>query len=764
DFFGFESKADTLAGFERRISESIPPFQPDGSKSISLFEALQTAAIRGQMKFEAEIQLNEEKCNIIVELIRIQYENNFAIVCYIFDVSEIHKRELALQYAQEVNELQLTKLGLVVHASKIGLWDMVIEAGDTDKPIIHATWSDEFRYMLGYSDETDFPNDIAVLMQALHPDDLQRTTEAFMRHLTDKTGTIPFDIEFQLKTMSGEYVFFHANGETIHDDEANPIRVAGALVDITESKNLLLLKEQQRIEADEASKSKSAFLANMSHEIRTPMNAIIGMTTIAKGSSEIERKDYAIQKIEDASNHLLGIINDILDVSKIESGKFDLSPTEYRFENMLQRVVTINNYRIDQKLLHLSVHIDKNIPRVMYGDEQRLAQVITNLLSNAVKFTPEQGFITIDTRLVDELDDICTLRISVSDSGIGISQEQQAKLFQSFQQADNSTSRKFGGTGLGLAISKSIVEMMDGEIWIESELGKGASFIFTIKVKRIADREPTAPNWVDLRILAVDDDPLALEYLKEVITGFGAICDVSKSGEDALKLIERSGIYDIYLVDYRLPGMNGIALTRRLRAQHASSDKKASVVLVSAVEWSTVEEEAKDAKIDSFITKPIFPSAIVDVVNSLIGANRQEVETPEQEVISYEGKHILLVEDVEINREIVMTLLEPTMITIDNAEDGVEAIEMFTAAPEQYDLIFMDIQMPNMDGYEATQRIRALDIPNAKTIPIIAMTANVFREDIEKCIDSGMDDHVGKPINIEDLLSKLHSYIGRSDI
>jgi signal transduction histidine kinase/DNA-binding response OmpR family regulator len=512
-------------------------------------------------------------------------------------------------------------------------------------------------------------------------------------------------------------------------------------------------------EAQGATQAKSAFLANMSHEIRTPMNAIIGMTTIAKGTEDVERKDYAISKIEDASNHLLGVINDILDVSKIESGKFDLSPTEFRFENMLQRVVTINNYRVSQRQQQLRVHIDKAIPKIMFGDEQRLAQIITNLLSNAVKFTPEKGSINIDAKFMGEENNMCAIQVAVTDSGIGISPEQQAKLFQSFQQAESSTARKFGGTGLGLAISKSIVEMMGGKIWIESELGKGASFIFTVLMRPVSDKEATLPDWREIRILAVDDDPITLEYFKEIVVSCGAACDTVQGGENALKLIERNGEYDIYFIDYRMPGMSGIELTRLLKARETDT-KKISVVMMSATDWSTIEEEAQQAGIDQFISKPMFPSYIVDAVHTIIGVDKQEMDTAKSSVVvKYEGRHILLAEDVEINREIVLALLEPTLISIDCAEDGEQVVRMFSDAPGKYDMIFMDVQMPNMDGHEATRRIRAAEASSFKRIPIIAMTANVFREDVEKCLESGMDDHVGKPLDFDEVLKILKTYL-----
>jgi PAS domain S-box-containing protein len=397
--------------------------------------------------------------------------------------------------------------------------------------------------------------------------------------------------------------------------------------------NITERKEMEE-QALSASRAKSSFLANMSHEIRTPINAIIGMTTIGKSAEDTERKDYCFSKIEGASSHLLGLVNDILDMSKIEANKFDLSPIEFNFEKMIQSAVNVVNFRIDEKQQKLTIKIDKDIPKNLIADDQRLIQVVTNLLSNAVKFTPEQGSISLEAKFLDEKDGLCTIKTAVKDTGIGISPEQQKELFNSFQQAETSTTRKFGGTGLGLAISKSIVEMMGGKIWIESELGKGAAFIFTIQAKKSEE----------------------------------ANAEVNSAERDAKN---------------EEPDINGI----------------------------------------------------------------------------FAGHHILLVEDVEINREIVLALFEPTQLDIDCAENGAQAVRKFTANPDKYELIFMDIQMPQMDGYEATRTIRAMDIPKAKTIPIIAMSANVFREDVEKCLEAGMNSHIGKPLNFVEVIEKLKSYL-----
>jgi len=398
---------------------------------------------------------------------------------------------------------------------------------------------------------------------------------------------------------------------------------------------ILVRIDRGRNKADAESKQKSVFLANMSHEIRTPMNAIIGMTALGRSAKGSERKDYCLSRIDDASHYLLGVINDILDMSKIEANKLELSPTEFDFRKMLRSVVDVSSFRVDEKKQVLTVTIDKGIPATLVGDEQRLAQVVSNLLSNSVKFTPELGSINLVAHLVEKKGENCLVQISVSDTGIGISSEQQDSLFRAFSQAESSTTRKYGGTGLGLSICKSIVGMMRGEIEVESELGRGSTFVVTVPLK----------------------------------------------GSNA--------------------GATGKAAHKKARHEDEPAD--------------------------------------------VTGA--------------FGGRRILLAEDVELNREIVVSLLEPTRLEIVCAENGLEATRKFAESPEDYDMILMDLQMPEMDGYEATRRIRAMNAPNARTIPIIALTANVFREDVDRCIEAGMNGHLGKPLDYETIMNKLRDHL-----
>jgi CheY-like chemotaxis protein/two-component sensor histidine kinase len=498
----------------------------------------------------------------------------------------------------------------------------------------------------------------------------------------------------------------------------------------------------------------------MSHEMRTPLNAIIGMTTIGRTAQTIERKNYALDKVQDASTHLLGVINDVLDMSKIEANKLELSPVEFNFEKMLQRVLTVINFRMEEKRHNFIVNIDSKMPGFIIGDDQRLAQVITNLLSNAVKFTTEGGEIELKVSVLGRVSEMHELRIEVRDSGIGISPEQQSHLFKAFGQADSGTSRTFGGTGLGLAISKRIVELMNGHIWVESELGKGAKFIFTV-IMRCSDKpldsllDPNI-NKSAINILAVSGDQKTRDYFTDTFKSLGIKCDIAQDGSEANYMTRAS--YDLYFIDSHIHDIDCVELTRIIK----NKNEKAVVIIIASIsDWAAIEDSAVQAGADKHMLKPLFTPLIIDCINE----NSAKVHGHPADISTkgdFEGKHILLAEDIEINREIIISLLEGSGLEIDCAKNGLEALEMVKAAPGKYDLIFMDMQMPQMDGLEATRQIRALPSPEAAKLPVIAMTANVFKEDIEQCMAAGMDDHIGKPINVEEVYGKLRNFIHHS--
>jgi len=529
--------------------------------------------------------------------------------------------------------------------------------------------------------------------------------------------------------------------------------------------------EMAREEAERANLAKSEFLSNMSHEMRTPLNAIIGMVTIATKAASMERKSYCLERIAAASSHLLGLINDVLDMSKIEANMMRLSLASFDFEEMIREAVNVVKLHMSEKRQNFSVFLDGTIPATLVGDSQRLVQVLTNLLSNAAKFTPKGGNIRLAAYLEEEACGTNVIRVEVSDTGIGISEEHRAGLFSPFLQADSGISRKFGGTGLGLAISSRLVEMMGGRIWLESEFGKGSTFSFTFRAKWGEGRNrhilPRKVDWSGARLLVVDDDPDFLEHFHSSLVWHGISCDIASDGESALETISRNDSpYDAFFIDWKMPGMDGIELASRIRKQAGGSPPR--IILISASDQEVIEADMPGCRVDHFLQKPLFNLDIVNCLNKCFGDETCEDEEPQGGgTEDFSGLRLLIVDDIELNREIVISFLEDTGMAIDCAENGLVAVEMVREAKEPYDMIFMDLQMPEMDGYEATRRIRQFEEAQLKRglefrhVPIVAMTANVFREDIEKCLKVGMDNHIGKPVTVEDIMEKLNMHLGQ---
>jgi signal transduction histidine kinase/CheY-like chemotaxis protein/HPt (histidine-containing phosphotransfer) domain-containing protein/HAMP domain-containing protein len=516
--------------------------------------------------------------------------------------------------------------------------------------------------------------------------------------------------------------------------------------------------------AEEATEMKSMFLANMSHEIRTPMNAIIGLAHLAlRTQLSPKQRDY-VSKVHNAGTSLLGIINDVLDFSKIEAGKLDVETAPFSLDDVISSVTTLTGQKAHEKGLEFLADVPPSVPTDLVGDSLRLGQILTNLVNNAVKFT-ERGEIRLKAECLERTGEKVQLRFSVRDTGIGMSREQAARLFQPFTQADMSTTRQHGGTGLGLTISRKLVEMMGGRIWIETEPGAGSSFIFTVWLGIGAEsgRGRILPAQLRrLHVLVVDDNSAAREILVDALTGLTGQVDTVSTGTEAVAAVADHAAeqpYDLIFMDWRMPGMDGLQATQRIK-DNAALAKQPSVVLVTAFGREEVREEAERLGVDGYLQKPVTKSMLVDTLITIFAPDAQETGHAVADADSnrLRGVRVLLAEDNEINQQIAVELLEGAGASVDVAKNGREAVEKLTetGAESRYDAVLTDLQMPIMDGFQATARIRA-DARFA-TLPIIAMTAHATVEERQRCLDAGMNDHIAKPIDPESLFETIARY------
>ncbi|MBL9176096.1 MAG: response regulator [Verrucomicrobiales bacterium] len=516
-----------------------------------------------------------------------------------------------------------------------------------------------------------------------------------------------------------------------------------------------------KAKAEEATEMKSMFLANMSHEIRTPMNAIIGLSHLAlKTPLNARQRDY-ISKVHNAGTSLLTIINDILDFSKIEAGRLELEMTEFAIDDVLESVTTLTAQRAHEKGLEFIAELAPSLPETLRGDPLRLGQILTNLVNNAIKFT-ERGEVRLGIDLVEQTGKKVNLRFSVRDTGIGLTREQAARLFQPFTQADMSTTRKHGGTGLGLTICRRLVELMGGRIWVESEPGAGSTFLFTawFEPGTASSSRPRIPEQLPrLRVLVVDDHAAAREVLTDSLKTIAGEVDVAASGEEAIRAVENHDAvrpYDLVLMDWRMPGMDGLEATRRIK-ESLHLRHPPAVVMVTAFGREEVRDEAERLKIDGFLLKPVTKSMLVDTLVSLFAPARSETARASaagrESAASLQGIRVLLAEDNEINRQIAVELLEGAGASVSVAHHGREAVDRLNADPEMADLVLMDLQMPEMDGHQATAHLRA--DPRLARLPIIAMTAHATVEERQRCLDEGMNDHVSKPVDPDQLFAAV---------
>ena len=515
--------------------------------------------------------------------------------------------------------------------------------------------------------------------------------------------------------------------------------------------------------AEEANKAKTAFLSNMSHEIRTPMNAIIGLDNIAlndPGLSDVTREH--LEKIGTSAHHLLGIINDILDMSRIESGRMMVKSEEFSFAKALAQVNTIIGGQCRDKGIHYECRISGEVQDYYIGDDMKLRQVMINILGNAVKFTPEGGTVTFTVEEAARFSGKTTLRLIIRDTGIGMSSEFLPKLFDAFAQEDSTTTSRYGSTGLGMPITKSIVELMNGHIEVESEKGKGTTFTVTVTLidadHRAEGTEAGTLSPEEMCVLVIDDDPVACEHARLVLGQVGISCDTALSGRTGLDMVKlrhaRREPYNLILVDWKMPEMDGLETTRKIRA--AVGDET-PVIILTSYNWDDIEAEARAAGVDSFVSKPLFAGTVMDEFREAFRTKRAKLA---EETADLAGRRVLLAEDVDINAEIMMMVLSMREIDVDHAANGRIATEKFAESePGYYAAILMDMRMPEMDGLEAARIIRAMDRPDAKTIPIIALTANAFDEDVQRSMQAGLDAHLSKPVEPEVLFRTLEGLV-----
>ncbi len=516
--------------------------------------------------------------------------------------------------------------------------------------------------------------------------------------------------------------------------------------------------------ANQANVAKTTFLSSMSHEIRTPMNAIIGLDSIALKEPDLSSKirEY-LEKIGTSARHLLGIINDILDMSRIESGRMVLKNEEFSFGDMLEQINTMVGGQCRDKGLKYECTLAKNISDFYIGDELKLKQVLINILGNAIKFTDKGGTISFSVEEVAHFEDKSTLRFVVKDTGIGIDEEYLPKIFEPFSQEDSGTSNAYGGTGLGMAIAKNIVETMNGNISVKSKKAVGSQFTVNVTLRNSQKTADSVKgkkiNVNDLSVLIVDDDPIACEHAKLVLEEVGISAEISLSGREAIEKIRlkraRHELYNILMIDLKMPDEDGIKVTRQVRELIGN---EAAIIILTSYSWDDVIEEAMAAGVDRFMAKPLFASTVVKEFHQAL--EQKNLNEPEKKLAELEGRKILLAEDMPVNAEIMIMILSMRGMEVEHAPNGQEAVNAFANSAENYfDAVLMDIRMPIMDGLKATETIRELNRPDAKKVPIIAMTANAFDEDVQRSLQAGMNAHLSKPVEPEHLFQTLAELI-----
>ena len=674
------------------------------------------------------------------------------------DVTERKEAEAAREGARERLDLLLGAAPVVVYS--------FVATGDFAPTFVSAS----IEPMLGYRPE-EYMQDADFWRGHVHPEDLPEV-EAKQAQLFQAGEHLA---EYRFRKKDGSYCWVSDEQHLIRDKNGSPVEVVGSWSDIDARKAAEQAFQAAQAElkkateaALEASEAKSVFLANMSHEIRTPMNAVIGLSHLALKTDLTPRQRDYVLKIKSSGQHLLGIINDILDFSKIEAGKLSIENIDFDLDKVLENVGNLMSEKASAKGLELIFEVEPTVSTHFRGDPLRLGQILINFCNNAVKFT-ETGEVAVQVRVLEDNPDSQYVEFSVSDTGIGMTEAQIERLFQAFEQADASTTRKYGGTGLGLAISKQLTELMGGRVSVKSEPGKGSTFRFTARLgKGTATPRPRLLQ-SDLRgrrVLIIDDNPHARAVLANMLTNMSLVADEAASGEEALGMVRQAAgtgeRYEIAFIDWQMPGMNGIETGKRILGL-PGIPVPPHLVMVTAYGREEVLKQAEESGFENVLIKPVTSSILFDTAAVALGADGEKVETvqagPSFDIDRMRGARILLVEDNEINQEVAIGQLEDAEAFVDLAENGEVALHMIR--DNEYDAVLMDMQMPVMDGIEATRVIRSN--PRFRALPIIAMTANAMASDRIACLEAGMNDHIAKPIDPDQLFGVLLRWIRRAD-
>ena len=703
---------------------------------------------------------------VVFSLLIYQYRRS---ADFLLEQEKADSNRIRSAYAQIAREQ--TAMDNIHAAMGSGSWSMEFNA---KREMVSCTWSDVFRKMVGYESEKDFPNRIESWSDLLHQEERENILKEYWNTVNDYTNEKTYDVEYRLLTRHAGWRWFHAAGRLSRREDGSPVTFVGLFVDINDEKQMKQQLERQKIDledvlaaAQHANKAKTTFLNNMSHDIRTPMNAIIGFTSLAAAhiDNREQVQDY-LSKITTSSNHLLSLINDVLDMSRIESGRVKIEEKETYLPEVMHDLKTIVQADITSRQLEFYIDTADVVNEHILCDKLRLNQVLLNLLSNAMKFTKPGGMVSV--RILQKgnaPDGFASYEFQVKDTGMGMSKEFLEHIFEPFEREKTSTVSGIQGTGLGMAITRNIVDMMGGVITVVSEEGKGSTFTVDLQFRVCSGpvRQDEIPELKGFRALVADDDFNTCSSVTKMLSTIGMRPDWTTSGKEAVlrtKLArEQNDSYRAYIIDWLMPDMNGIEVVRRIRGMIGD---EAPIIILTAYDWSDIEEEARKAGVTAFCSKPIFMSELREILESPFAI--QGMSSEDQRVLSFEGRKILLVEDNELNQEIAVEILQETGFIMDVADDGAVAVEKIKESePGRYDLILMDIQMPILNGYEATKQIRALNKPGVSDIPIIAMTANAFDEDKKAAFAAGMNGHIAKPIDIPKLMELLTEILKETD-